>query len=192
MPCTGGCDWLTSRGTQPHRALSTGADLAELFFGDFLLQARTQRSVGVDPACAEARKGLPPRSLDSGDVIGGGCRRPCCRWWCVGRGRGMILFALREVGLCGVGSSAWRLNFSTMVVACRAGAWWEACENIERAGTRVFRGRVRLRTVYVGNEPGGRSSLNLAMRSQLQLVRKVTFLHRFLQVHYTDPSNACL
>ena len=63
--CPIGCDWLTSRRTQPHRALSTVAGLAELFFGGFVA-GTARRSVGVKPACTEAGQGIPPRPLGGG------------------------------------------------------------------------------------------------------------------------------
>ena len=44
-------------GSRRHRALLTVAVLAELFFWCFLVPARTQRAVGVEPACAEAKEG---------------------------------------------------------------------------------------------------------------------------------------
>ena len=74
--CPIGRDWLTSRRTQPHRALSTVADLAELFLVTFV--ARTaRRSVGVKPACTEASREIPPRPLGVGVVDNGWMGNPC-------------------------------------------------------------------------------------------------------------------
>ena len=63
---------------QGHRGLSTVArvdEVAEHCFLVTFVAGTAQRSVGVKPACTEAKKGIPPRPLAVGvvdEVVGGG------------------------------------------------------------------------------------------------------------------------
>lgn len=86
--------------------------------------------MGVEIACTEVSKGIAPWSLEDGTgvVIGG-----------VVHGGG----GLREVELCSVGSSVWRLRIFSMLRPVGVGLG-EACESIERAGTKSLHGRMRI------------------------------------------------
>ena len=58
-------------------------------------------------------------------VVGGGCRGLSVVSVVCWKGTGGIILTLREVGLCGVRSSVWRLRkLSMVVVVCKAGASW--------------------------------------------------------------------